>query len=84
MSYLTLPLLFALTVPTFVRHRKPTRTLAEMRDRYRSIVIFHHGNDERLAEQLRLLTAHRAGLLDRQIMLLLRPTPGPVWWTARS
>ncbi len=74
MSNLTLLLLLALTLPAFSQQpQQQPATLAEMRDHYRPLLIFQSGKDERLNEQLRLLTAHRTELLDRQIMLDLRP-----------
>ena len=49
------------------------RTLAKMRDLYRPVVLFQPEKDEQLAEQLHLLSPHRSELIDRQIMLVLRP-----------
>ena len=76
MSHLVLPILAALLMPQ-TPQQPPTpqmsRTLADMRDRYRPLLIFQDGKDERLREQLQLLTAHREDLLDRQIMLTIRP-----------
>ena len=73
MALPALPLLLALTLPLQAQEAPPAprpKTLADMRDRYRPLLIFAPNGSEQLAAQRNLLLPHRAELLDRQVMLV--------------
>ena len=70
MTVPALTLLLALATIQSMSQPASPHTLAEMRDRYRTVLIFAPASDPRLNQQVEMLRSHRADLIDRQIMLV--------------